>query len=180
MRSMYYTLSAVVTICLLSGNAQAQEGDVIDLNLDGQGSASIVVEGTQQPAPKVQAADAGEQAEAAPAEEVHPCSSLFPASYFGGLSMVEGSAKPKSSKKGSSCKLKMTATEMTLEEVMATLQERMTGERFEVKLSKRGDKLKATRSTEERSDLIEVKGKAKKGELTLSVQWSAAVYTRDK
>ena len=74
----------------------------------------------------------------------------------------------------------MTATEMTLEEVMATLQERMTGERFEVKLSKRGDKLKATRSTEERSDLIEVKGKAKKGELTLSVQWSAAVYTRDK
>lgn len=179
MRSMYYTLSAVVTICLLSGNAQAQEGDVIDLNLDGQGSASIVVEGTQQPAPKVQAA-AGEQAVEAPAEEVHPCSSLFPASYFGGLNMVEGSAKPKSSKKGSSCKLTMTATEKTLEEVMATLQERMAGESFEVKLSKRGDKLKATRSTEERSDLIEVKGKAKKGELTLSVQWSAAVYTRDK
>lgn len=179
MRSMYYyTLSAVITVCLLSANAQAQgQGDdVIDLNLDGQGSASIVVEGAQQPPPKVETADGGEQAVAG--EQEHPCSSLFPASYFGGLNMVEGSAKPKSSKKGSSCTLTMTASEKTLEEVMATLQERMEGERFEVKLSKKGDKLKATRSTEERSDLIEVKGKAKKGELTLSVQWSAAVYKR--
>jgi len=180
MRSMYYTLSAVITVCLLStgAQAQAQGDDVIDLNLDGQGSASIVVEGAQQPPPKAEVVD-GEQIVAS-AQEEHPCSALFPSSYFGGLSMVEGSAKPKSSKKGSSCKLTMTASEKTLEEVVATLQERMEGERFEVKLSKKGDKLKATRSNEERSDLIEVKGNAKKGELILSVQWSAAVYKRDK
>lgn len=182
MRSARFSLLCIVAAALWSAApAYAQDDEVIDLNLEGQGSGSIVVEETKKPDAPNPADGVKATTEAIETEAGHPCTDLFPASLFGGLSMVEGSAKLKTSKKGTSCKLSMTASETTLAELMASIKDRMEADSFDVSLSKKNDKIKATRSTDERMDALELKAKANKGgEVVVAIQWSAAVFTKPK
>ena len=176
--------SLLCALCclLLSSSVWAQE--VIDLNLEGQstGKTSIVIEEGKKPDAAVIDAAPGKTSEDSGALEeepvkAHPCTGAFPASAFEDLELVPNSAKFKPSKKGASCKLAMRGQGEPAE-VMAALASRLESEGFELKPSKKGDALKATRSNDARADSLEIKASGKGKATTLSVSWNGAVYSR--